>query len=293
MGQQHGSGRGAAAAVVAAGLVGLVGVAATGCSSSGAVADDQGPGGDPAAAVRAAAGTLVRAGSSQARTSMEMDSGGTRVTVRGSGAYDYERRLGRFQVVLPKDPAGVEEHRPVTELMADGALYMKNRGAGVPDDKWVRVETATLSDGNLVSGGAMDPLAAAQLLRGARQVTYVGQERLAGTEVRHYRGTLDLTAAARSAPGANRKVFEAAAKGFSTVVVPFEAYLDEQGRLRKVRQKFSFANAGARGDKGAASGAGPRVTSTILLYGFGAPVDVRLPEGGDIYSGKIADRQGS
>ena len=66
---------------------------------------------------------------------------------------------------------------------------MKNRGAGVPADKWVRVDTADLSDGNLVTGGATDPYAAAALLRGTRTATYVGRTELAGTHVRHYRGT--------------------------------------------------------------------------------------------------------
>jgi hypothetical protein len=230
--------------------------------------------------LRAAADRLVAAGTSKARTSMEMATGGTRVTIRGFGVYDYRRQLGRLTVVLPQDPAGSSEHRPITELLAPGAVFMKNRGAGVPADKWVRVETAGLSDGNLVTGGATDPYAAAELLRGTRSATYVGRTEVAGTKVRHYRGTAHLAEAARRASAAGRGPLLAAAKGFASAVVPFDVYLDDEGRVRKVRHRFSFVN-GQQKEAVA-------VASTTLLYDFGAPADVRLPRSEDIYAGKIA-----
>jgi hypothetical protein len=253
---------------------------ATGCSGSGATLDDA-RAADPVTTLRRAADALEEAGSSKARTSMEMATGGTRVTIRGEGVYDYRKRLGRLKVMLPQDPAGTSEHRPITELLAPGALFMKNRGAGVPADKWVRVDTATLSDGNLVTGGATDPLAAAEVLRGTRTATYVGTTELAGTEVRHYRGTADLAAAAKSASGANKGVLAAAAKGFATAAVPFDVYLDDQGRIRKVRHRFSFVNGQQQ--------ATVAVASTTLLYDFGIATDVRLPAARDIYAGEIAE----
>ncbi|MFG2951853.1 hypothetical protein [Streptomyces adustus] len=264
-----------------AGLVAWVCVGATGCSWSGAAAEDARGAGDPVETLRHAADRLVDAGSSQARTSMEMATGGTRVTIRGEGVYDYRRQLGRLKVMLPQDPSGQSEHRPITELLAPGALFMKNRGAGVPDDKWVRVDTAGLSDGNLVTGGATDPYAAAEVLRGTRAATYLGRTEVAGTSVRHYRGTADLGDAARRASAGGRAALRAAATGFATSEVPFDVYLDDQGRIRKIRQRFSFVN-GRQRDAVA-------VASTALLYGFGAPVEVRLPDAGDIYAGKIAE----
>ncbi|MFA3839473.1 hypothetical protein [Streptomyces aureus] len=280
---QHGC---AARAVAAAATVGLMGLA-TGCSAA-AEADNESPA-ESAAAVHDAADRLVREGSSKARTSMEMASGGTRVTIRGEGVYDYRARVGQLKVVLPQDPSGAEEHRPITELLVPGALYMKNRGAGVPADKWVRVDTATMSDGNLVTGGATDPLAAAELLRGARKVTYVGESELAGTEVRHYRGTVDMAAAARAASPASRQSLAAAAKGFVKDQVPFDVYLDDEGRIRKVCHRFSFVNT-----KVTAAGKGGKrevvdVASTTLLDGFGISANIELPDTKDIFAGKIAD----
>ncbi|WP_062645558.1 hypothetical protein [Streptomyces maremycinicus] len=272
--------RGLLGAMVLSGLVAGVCAGAAGCSAGGAAAED-GRAADPVETLHRAADTLVAAGTSKTRTSMEMATGGTRVTIRGQGVYDYRRQRGELKVLLPQDPAGTSEHRPITELLAPGALFMKNRGAGVPDDKWVRVETAALSDGNLVTGGATDPFAAAEVLRGTRTATYVGRTEVAGTAVRHYRGTADLTVAADEASAGGRDALRAAAKGFATARVPFDAYLDDEGRIRKVRHRFSFVNGQ---QKGAVA-----VASTTLLYDFGAPVEVRLPAAEDIYAGRIAE----
>ncbi|MEV0370995.1 hypothetical protein AB0I10_14355 [Streptomyces sp. NPDC050636] len=273
---------GAAAAVgVVCGTGLAVGLLATGCSPDGAAATDQAPPGRAAAAeVRRSADALVRAGSAKVRTAMETASGGTNVAIRGTGGYDFRAGSGELLVVLP-DPAGKPGggHQPITEILASGALYMKNRGAGVPADKWVRVDTRSLADGNLVTGGATDPLAAAELLRGARDVTYEGKERLDGVVVRHYRGVTDIGTAAGAASGRTRSALMAAEKGFTTDAVPFDAYVDDQGRLRKVRQRFHFANGVPKGVS---------VTSTTELHGFGAKVAVRLPDEPDIYTGKIA-----
>ncbi|MEU4359874.1 hypothetical protein [Streptomyces virginiae] len=268
--------RGRAAEVVLAAGVTLAVAAAGGCAGGGG-SDDRSPA-EASVAVRGAADALTRTGSARARTAMEMATGGTRVTIRGEGGVDFKKRMGQLLVLLPADVKGEDEHRPITELLVPGALYMKNRGAGVPADKWVRIDTTTLADGNLVTGGATDPLVAAELLRVAQEVTYVGVTEVAGTKVRHYRGTTDIGRAARSAPAQMRGALEAAAKGFSEDTVPFDAYLDEEGRLRKVRHRFTYVNNGVID-----------VSSTTLLYGFGTPVTVVLPASGDIYAGKIAD----
>jgi hypothetical protein len=271
--RQHGHRGVAFAAMAVAGVVATAG----GCAGSGVgAAADDGAGGDPAA-VRKASDVLRRSGSSKARTSMEMASGGTRVTIRGEGGYDFRRRMGRLRVVLPKDPAGASEHLPITELLSPGVLYMKNRGAGVPTEKWVRVDSTALADGNLVTGGVTDPLTAAELLRTARDVTFVGEQDLAGTRVWHYRGVTRLGKAAKAASPDARGALAAATKGFVGDVVPFDAYLDEAGRLRKVRHRFSYLNQGQT----------VAVASTTLLYEFGEPVTVTLPPEDEIFAGEI------
>ncbi|WP_423833481.1 hypothetical protein [Streptomyces manipurensis] len=271
------AGEAALAAGLALAVTALSGCAGDGGSDDRAAASAAGAA-DAAAVVRGAADALAGAGSARARTAMEMATGGTRVTIRGEGGVDFRKRMGQLLVMLPADVKGEDEHRPITELLVPGALYMKNRGAGVPADKWVRIDTTTLADGNLVTGGATDPLVAAELLRGAQEVTYVGETDVAGTKVRHYRGTTDIGRAAKAASAELRVALAAAAKGFSKDTVPFDAYLDEEGRLRKVRHRFTWVNNGVID-----------VSSTTLLYGFGTPVTVVLPASRDIYAGKIAD----
>ncbi|MFJ9180982.1 hypothetical protein [Streptomyces sp. NPDC102360] len=275
--QQDGRAAASARVVVAAAVASVV-VGVGGCGG-GAEGGERNS--DPTQTVRGAADRLVREGSSQARTSMEMASGGTRVTIHGEGVYDYRKGLGELRVRLPQDAAGDEEHRPITELLAPGALYMKNRGAGVPADKWVRVDIAALTDGNLVTGGATDPLAAAELLRGARNVTERGEKNIAGVRTRHYKGDVELSVAAKAASATQKKALAAAAKGFRKGRVPFDVYVDDEGLVRKVVHRFSFANG--------QPGKGVDVTSTTLYRGFGKPVKVRLPAKGDIFAGKVAE----
>lgn len=287
-------GYGERAGAVALGLAVTAGLA--GCSAAADATTAPGPGpasggasrgvaasavtvdGDAAReAVRGVPDALVRAGTAKAETSMEMAAGGTRLAIKGAGRYDFRVKKGELRVVLPEEGSADGRPKPITELFTPGALYMKNRGAGVPADKWVRIDTGTAEDGNLVTGGATDPAAAAELLRGARAVTYIGQAKVAGVPVRHYRGTTHIGDAARTASPQVRGALAAAAKGFATHAVPFDAYLDDAGRLRKVRHRFSYANEGREVD----------VASTTVLYGFGAPVDVQLPPRKDIYTGTV------
>ncbi|PJE97548.1 hypothetical protein CUT44_12835 [Streptomyces carminius] len=289
------------AAVLCAGtvLAVLATPATTGCSAPDAAVGAAA--GEPAAAearaaVREAAGVLARSGTSRAHTRVETDSGGTRVVIRGTGAFDYGTRTGLLRVVPPAAPAvpatGADRRRPIVALVTPGALYLRNRGAGVPAGKWVRVDAATLPDGNLVTGGATDPITAAELLRGARSVSFRGEERLHGETVRHYRGTVDLAAAARAARPPWRGRLAAAVAGLSRRTVPFDAYVDGRGRLRKIRQHFALPSAaGGPGGSGGAGGAVRQevsVVSTTTLYGFGVPVEIALPGPGDIHTGRIA-----
>ncbi|MGI5339352.1 hypothetical protein ACQEVS_19185 [Streptomyces sp. CA-181903] len=264
--------------------------------------------GRAAEALRGVREALAAAGGARVRTVMETESGGTRLTIRGVGAYDFARPAGSLTVLVPEDARGAAEHRPITEVFTPGALYMKNRGAGVPADKWVRLETGTLADGDLLTGGATDPLAAAELLGGAREVTYVRDEGVDGVPVRHYRGKVDLAEAARRAPARDRAALAAAAKGFSSGTVVFDAFLDDAGRARVLRYRFSVRDEGEKGERreggekgkraedGAPAGrtaapatAGPMtVVSTVELTSFGFAPDIRLPASGDIYAGTVA-----
>jgi predicted small lipoprotein YifL len=292
-----------ATAVAALGaLAALAALAAlTGCGGRGAAATVPADGAavaaegrTPASAVAGAADTLVREGSSRVSTSMRMASGGTWVTISGTGDFDYAGGRGRLRLVLPRDAVGAQEHKPITELLMPGALYMKDRGEGVPDGKWVRVDTTRVADGNLVTGGATEPLAAAELLRGAADVAYAGEETEQGLTLRHYRGVADIARAAAAAPSARRGPLAAAAKGFTVTTVPFDVWLDAQGRPRRLTESFTYGPPAEPSGQRAAEPSGRRtpargltVVCTTSYDGFGAAVPVTLPRAADIWTGKI------
>lgn len=242
---------------------------------------------DQVRAVVTAADALVAAARSRVTTAMRMAGGGTWLTVTGIGGFDYARGWGELTVLLPRDAIGKEEHKPITELLTPGALYMKNRGAGVPADKWVRLDTTRLADGDLVTGGATEPLAAAELLRGARGVRDMGERTVQGVKVTHFTGVTDIARAAAAAPAAVRAPLAAAARGFTVTRVPFEAWLDPYGRLRRLTETFTFSTVGAR----RTPGQNVTVVSTITYDGFGTPVRVTLPRTADIWTGKIVSAQ--
>ena len=104
--------------------------------------------------------------------------------------------------------------------------------------------------------------------------------------MRHYRGVTDIARAARAAAPAARGAAGAAAKGFTVTRVPFDAWLDGQGRLRQLSQRFTFSSGGTK------QGAGQNVTvvSTTRFDGFGVPVPVTMPRPADIWTGKIVSR---
>lgn len=268
-----------AALVTAAGLVAALAACGSTDSGSGSAAG-AGTAQGPTASVRGAADALANAGSSKARTALEMVSGGTKVTIHGQGKFDYGKRVGLLDVTPPK---GAAAKGSFTELVVPGAVYMRNRSLKVPAGKWVRVPTASLTDGNLVTSGATDPITAAELLRGAQGVKLLQTTTLNGVKVRHYRGTADIARAAGEASEASGAALRAAVKGFTVTKVPFDAYLDDQGRLRQVRNEFTFRS--ASGEKNTKSTV--TVISVTSLYAFGTDVKVTMPKSADVYDGKI------
>jgi hypothetical protein len=227
------------------------------------------------AAVREAASTTARAGSSRTRSTMTMTSGDRTTVLNGEGIFDYGKRMGHLTLQVPKD-SGFEG--PIEEIVTPEALYLKNGSPGVPKDRWVRVDLTQLADGNVISGGSTDPSTSFEILRGVNDdVRLVGEETLGDVRVRHYRGTLDLRKAAAQAPDNAKAPLAAALRSFATTTVPFDAYLDGEGRLRKVQEEFTLA-AGGQGQSRSAT-----VLSAAELYDFGVPVTVTPPRQEEVY----------
>ncbi|MER7757818.1 hypothetical protein [Kitasatospora sp. NPDC097643] len=275
----------AGAALLAAALAGL----ATGCSagSAGGSADQQSAvpdqlAADPLTAVRNAADITGRTGSAHTATELTTESSEKKAVFSGTGGYDYVKRIGRLEVAVPPGAATTGK---IVEVVLPGTVYLQNSGAKVPEGKWVKLDVRQLPDGNLVSSGATDPATAAGALRGAQKAEAVGTDTVDGVALHHYRGTLDLAKAADATGGRGGDGLRMGGQTFTVKEVPYEAWLDDQGRLHKVVEVFTFA--GVAGSKEAKDQV--KVTSTTSLSDFGKPVEAAEPPASDIYAMKPSE----
>ncbi|QKW21018.1 hypothetical protein HUT16_19940 [Kitasatospora sp. NA04385] len=234
---------------------------------------------DPLTAVRSSADITGRTGSVRATTELTTESAEKKAVFNGTGGYDYVKRIGRLEIDVPPGAATTGK---ITEVVLPGTVYLQNSGAKIPEGKWVKLDVRQLPDGNLVSSGATDPATAAGALRGAQSAELVGTEPVDGVELKHYKGTLDLAKAADATGGRGADGLRMAAQTFTVKEVPYEAWLDGQGRLHKVVENFTFA--GVAGSTAAKDQV--KVVSTLALTGFGQPVEAAEPAAADIYSMK-------
>ncbi|MER7772185.1 hypothetical protein [Kitasatospora sp. NPDC096140] len=258
---------------------------AAGCTGSGGGSSDQQSNApdqlaaDPLTAVRNAADITGRTGSAHTATELVTESAEKKASFSGTGGYDYVKRIGRLEVQVPPGAATTGK---IVEVVLPGTVYLQNSGAKVPEGKWVKLDVRQLPDGNLVSSGATDPASAAGALRGAQKADAVGTETVDGVALHHYRGTLDLAKAADATGGRGGDGLRMGAQTFTVKEVPYDAWLDDQGRLHKVVEVFTFA--GVAGSKEAKDQV--KVTSTTALADFGKPVEAAEPSASDIYQMK-------
>ncbi|MGW2253749.1 hypothetical protein ACWCXH_26690 [Kitasatospora sp. NPDC001660] len=267
----------AGAALLAAALTAL-----SGCSggSGGGSSDQSVPdqlAADPVTAVRNAADITGRTGSAHTATELTTESTEKKAVFAGTGGYDYVKRIGRLEIAVPPGAATTGK---IVEVFLPGTVYLQNSGAKVPEGKWVKLDVRQLPDGNLVSSGATDPATAAGALRGVQKADAVGAETVDGVPLHHYRGTLDLSKAADATGGRGGDGLRMGAQTFTVKDVPYDAWLDDQGRLHKVVEVFTFA--GVAGSKEAKDQV--KVTSTIALTDFGKPVEAAEPAASDIFA---------
>ncbi|WP_441250842.1 hypothetical protein [Kitasatospora sp. McL0602] len=269
----------ALAALLAAALTACGG--ATGAGHSQDAAADQ-LAADPLTAVRSAADITGRTGSVHTSTELTTESGTKKASFTGTGGYDYVRRIGRLEVNVPP---GAATSGKLAEVVLPGTVYLQNSGAQnsgtkIPEGKWVRLDVRQLPDGNLVSSGTTDPASATGALRGAQKAELVGPETLDGTALKHYRGTLDLAKAAEATGGRGADSLRMGAQTFVVKEVPYEVWLDAQGRVHKLVENFAFAGvAGSKDPKDQV-----KVVSTLTLTDFGKPVDAVEPTADEVYS---------
>jgi hypothetical protein len=266
----------------------LVGLVATGCGSESTT--DTTTNADPAQLVRAASEKTVEAGTSRLSLQVATSTQGLDIDVAGEGVVDNEAGTAELSLTLP----GTDSELMI-RVVSD-ALFMSGF-PGAPAEQWVKLSPEDLGAesglGDLQS--FTDPTATFDQLQAvADDVKEVGEEDVRGTKTTHYQGTIVLADVLEQAPADQREAMEAQLQPLIDSGVdslPFDAYLDDEGRLRRMVQKVTLDPAALGGDAAPPPGASAppaspvEVETTIDVYDFGVEVDVQEPPADQVVDG--------
>jgi hypothetical protein len=245
-------------------------LAGCGTNSSGTKPPDN-SGSVNAAAVAAAVDTTAKAGTARIAINLTVTSTSANFPITGSGVFDYKRHLGQLTLALPPQLGGT-----LREVLTGKTLYLQIPTLG---SKYyvLDLDEITGGTGTFSQLGNIDPTTALETLRGAAaDVTKVGDATVRGARTTHYKGTLDLAKAAEKAPAALRARLRRQLQTLTSV--PFDAYIDDEGRLRKMTNHIVLGSTGT-------------VDSTVEMYDFGVPVAVRVPSKAQTTDGSALLRQ--
>ncbi len=163
----------------------------------------------------------------------------------------------------------------IEQRTVDGIIYMRLPAGTSPGKPWLSVDPRQLLGASLkgLAGSQSDPTQYLAFLAGVSdRVKIIGTEAVRGVATTHYRAVIDMSKALRDAwmPRALRDRLAIYAPNFGSAKLPTDAWIDAQGRARKVTMHLDLADIlGAR-----TSGA---MSVSIEFFDFGTPVDVQAP----------------
>lgn len=268
---------------IAIGIVALfLGVA---CGQPGTSADPNG-----AALIAASADATQDAGTARMsmQMTMSMPTGESmpqgELTMDAEGAFDFANRRGQMTMTmeLPEGAGPMSGAQTIDMVFDDLVIYMKYpfMTQMAPGSKpWIRMDLEEIGDqmgmdyGSMMQSGTSDPSQMLEWLRGVSgDVQVVGEEEVRGAPATHYKGSIDFNKVADQAPvelrDQMRMSIEAMTEAIGTSTVPFEVWIDEQGRTVRMAQSFEF-------EQGTTAGAS--MSMTVDIFDFGTSVDVEIP----------------
>jgi hypothetical protein len=252
--------RRAATAVAAVALV-----AGCGSSSPGTNASDRLA---PAEAVRAAAAATEEAGSSRFMLTSTTAVQGQTIEVTGEGVFDPAARTGRATFTLPGGAGTMEQ------VFLGEELYLSV--PGMPG--FYRLAVADLVGTDLQN--AAQPTGSLDMLQSVSDdVEEVGTEKVRDEQTTHYSGTLDARAALDQVGGSLRDTAEQGFEAAGVDTLPFEAWIDDDGRLRKLSLTMEVPASDATGGQPFTS------VTEVEMYDFGVDVDVEAPPADQVQDG--------
>lgn len=196
-------------------------------------------------------------GSARIEIEFEFETGSEITSSRSSGVIDFETDRALLEVTFS---IGGEER--VVETVTEG-MRVFERPADSPDAQWREVD---IPPGASAGAPDSEPTKILRYIESvASEVINVGTEVRDGVPVTHYRAVLDPT-----------KVYASqdleAPEGLDVETEPMDVWVDEQGRVREA----TFAVTVTMDDYTRT------MRGSLRFFDFGAPVDIELPEPGDV-----------
>jgi hypothetical protein len=178
-------------------------------------------------------------------------------------------------------------------LVRGGDLYVdppQLEGVRLPGGaSWVQVDLARVVEAAGADADALaeimtvDPATQLDVLRSAEGVEEIGSEKVDGVETTRLRGEVSLEDYAKTLPADRRRRALAAieqldrssAGADAAAPTPFDVWIDEQDRIRRMRQSGKVP-----GQPGVPAG---EFAITLDLRDFGTAVDRPVPKGGEVF----------
>ena len=204
----------------------------------------------------------------------------------GAGIFDGRSRTGALNMrfTLPADvqaQLGVVD--PTMQMIMDGrhglVMYMRSQlFRTLAADKWVKLDMEKLAKkqgidlSSVMDANRADPSQTLQMLMASKDAHPIGFDRVRGVFTTHYTLNVDL---GRLAKGSKElgKTYEMLRKLTGVQSYPAEAWIDDQGRVRRLKIDMSF-----NGPTGGAF----TMSMSEDLYAFGVKVNVQPPDASQV-----------
>jgi hypothetical protein len=230
--------------------------------------------------VAQAASTTAKTTSSrfEFRASIDAGSVGT-MSFDGNGVYDGKNKSGWMNMHFAMPPAfqaQLPTANPSMEMIFDGShglvMYMRSPlfDKTVPTGKWVKMDVEKMAKKQGVDLGAImnvnqaDPSQALRMLMASSDAHVTGSERIRGVQTTHYAFNIDFKKLVH-----DNKALKQLTEAMGSVSAPAEAWIDAQGRVRRLVVKMSMG--------GAQLATPMTMTMTEELYDFGVRTNITPP----------------
>jgi hypothetical protein len=217
---------------------------------------------------------------------------GSPVTASGRGFFNYTAHEGEFALDMAGLPTStvtalgggsfhVEEVLKGTTVYVGSPVLASHLPGGA---RWMKLDLSKLGglagiDASSLTSGESNPAQFLEYLRShGGSITTVGSETLDGVHTTRYRGSIDLRTIAQSLPQSERSKAQAALEQVSSQTglssIPFEVWIDDQHRVRRMEINMSLNVAGQSGG----------MQMAIDFSGYGHTPTVKTPSDSEVFT---------